>query len=30
LLCIAKPLSDLKIQTEKEDALYQLQFGKGK
>lgn len=30
LLCIAKPLSDLKIQTEKEDELYQLQFGKGK
>ncbi|MDZ8227221.1 2Fe-2S iron-sulfur cluster-binding protein [Nostoc sp. ChiVER01] len=30
LLCIAKPLSDLKIQTEKEDVLYQLQFGKGK
>ncbi|MDM9582634.1 2Fe-2S iron-sulfur cluster-binding protein [Nostoc sp. GT001] len=30
LLCVAKPLSDLKIQTEKEDVLYQLQFGKGK
>lgn len=28
LLCIAKPLSDLKIQTEKEEVVYQLQFGK--
>ncbi|MGF1992249.1 MAG: 2Fe-2S iron-sulfur cluster-binding protein [Nostoc sp. ZfuVER08] len=28
LLCVAKPLSDLKIETEKEDILYQLQFGK--
>ncbi|MEA5617683.1 2Fe-2S iron-sulfur cluster-binding protein [Cronbergia sp. UHCC 0137] len=28
LLCIAKPLSDLKIETEKEDVVYQLQFGK--
>ncbi|MDF5707570.1 MAG: 2Fe-2S iron-sulfur cluster-binding protein [Nostoc sp. S4] len=28
LLCIAKPLSDLKIESEKEDKLYQLQFGK--
>ncbi|MDZ7958161.1 MAG: 2Fe-2S iron-sulfur cluster-binding protein [Aulosira sp. DedQUE10] len=28
LLCVAKPLSDLKIETEKEDTLYQLQFGK--
>lgn len=30
LLCIAKPLSDLKLVTEKEDILYDLQFGKGK
>lgn len=30
LLCIAKPLSDLKLETEKEDILYDLQFGKGK
>jgi ferredoxin len=29
LLCIAKPLSDLKIQTGKEEIVYQLQFGKG-
>jgi ferredoxin len=28
LLCVAKPLSDLKIETEKEDIVYQLQFGK--
>jgi ferredoxin len=28
LLCVAKPLSDLKIETEKEDTLYQLQFCK--
>jgi ferredoxin len=28
LLCIAKPLSDLKIDTGKEDIVYQLQFGK--
>lgn len=28
LLCIAKPLSDLKIETEKEEIVYQLQFGK--
>jgi ferredoxin len=28
LLCVAKPLSDLKIETEQEDTLYQLQFGK--
>jgi ferredoxin len=28
LLCVAKPLSDLKIVTEKEDIVYQLQFGK--
>ncbi len=30
LLCVAKPLSDIKVETEKEDTLYQLQFGKGK
>jgi len=29
LLCVAKPLSDLKIVTGKEDIVYQLQFGKG-
>ncbi|GAX34787.1 2Fe-2S iron-sulfur cluster-binding protein [Nodularia sp. NIES-3585] len=28
LLCIAYPRSDLKIETEKEDIVYQLQFGK--
>ncbi|MBW4612469.1 MAG: 2Fe-2S iron-sulfur cluster binding domain-containing protein [Desmonostoc vinosum HA7617-LM4] len=28
LLCVAKPLSDLKIATEKEEIVYQLQFGK--
>lgn len=28
LLCIAYPRSDLKIETEKEDTVYQLQFGK--
>ncbi|MGM3306643.1 2Fe-2S iron-sulfur cluster-binding protein [Anabaena sp. WFMT] len=28
LLCVAKPLSDLKIETEKEDIVYQKQFGK--
>ncbi|MBE9035514.1 2Fe-2S iron-sulfur cluster-binding protein [aff. Roholtiella sp. LEGE 12411] len=28
LLCVAKPLSDLKIDTEKEEIVYQLQFGK--
>ncbi|MBD2167271.1 2Fe-2S iron-sulfur cluster binding domain-containing protein [Calothrix membranacea FACHB-236] len=28
LLCVAKPLSDIKVETEKEDTLYQLQFGK--
>ncbi|WP_375474692.1 2Fe-2S iron-sulfur cluster-binding protein [uncultured Nostoc sp.] len=30
LLCVAKPLSDLKLETEKEDVVYQLQFGKSK
>lgn len=29
LLCSAYPRSDLKIETEKEDTVYQLQFGKG-
>ncbi|MBD2215251.1 2Fe-2S iron-sulfur cluster binding domain-containing protein [Calothrix sp. FACHB-156] len=29
LLCVAKPLSDIKLATEKEDTLYQLQFGRG-
>ena len=28
LLCVAKPLSDLKLETEKEDIVYQAQFGK--
>lgn len=28
LLCVAYPRSDLKLETEKEDAVYQLQFGK--
>ncbi|BAY88069.1 MULTISPECIES: 2Fe-2S iron-sulfur cluster-binding protein [unclassified Tolypothrix] len=28
LLCVAKPLSDIKLETEQEDTLYQLQFGK--
>jgi len=28
LLCVAKPLSNLKIETEKEDIVYQKQFGK--
>ncbi|OUL20649.1 2Fe-2S iron-sulfur cluster-binding protein [Nostoc sp. 106C] len=28
LLCVARPLSDIKVETEKEDTLYQLQFGK--
>lgn len=28
LLCVAKPLSHLKIVTEKEEVVYQLQFGR--
>ncbi|MBD2774121.1 2Fe-2S iron-sulfur cluster-binding protein [Iningainema tapete] len=28
LLCVAYPRSDLKVETEKEDTVYQLQFGK--
>lgn len=28
LLCVAKPLSDLKVETDKEDVVYQKQFGK--
>ena len=27
LLCVAYPLSDLKVETEKEDVVYHLQFG---
>ncbi|TAE61887.1 MAG: ferredoxin [Nostocales cyanobacterium] len=28
LLCVSKPLSDLKIETDKEEVVYQKQFGK--
>ncbi|QLE58232.1 2Fe-2S iron-sulfur cluster-binding protein [Nostoc sp. TCL26-01] len=28
LLCVAYPRSDIKVETEKEDVVYQLQFGK--
>lgn len=28
LLCVARPRSDLKIETEKEDIVYQKQFGR--
>lgn len=28
LLCVAYPRTDLKLETEKEDIVYQLQFGK--
>lgn len=28
LLCVAKPLSDLKIETDKAEVVYQTQFGK--
>lgn len=27
LLCVARPCSDVKLETEKEDTVYQLQFG---
>jgi ferredoxin len=30
LLCVARPLSNLKIETEKEEIVYQLQFGQQK
>jgi ferredoxin len=29
LLCVAYPRSDLKVETEKEDIVYQKQFGQG-
>jgi ferredoxin len=28
LLCVAQPRANLKVETEKEDTVYQLQFGK--
>ncbi|WP_353931655.1 2Fe-2S iron-sulfur cluster-binding protein [Okeanomitos corallinicola TIOX110] len=28
LLCVSKPLSDLKVETDKEEVVYQKQFGK--